>query len=401
MVHNKSAATTTTTLIVPHKTLITICVMLATIMQALDSTIANVALPHMQGTLSATQDQMSWVLTSYIVSAAIMIPLTGWLAGQFGRRKIFLISIAGFTVASALCGMASSLPQIVLFRIMQGVFGAALVPLSQAVLFDINRKEDFGRAMAIWGVGVTMGPILGPALGGWLTENYNWRFVFYINLPIGIAALLGLWYALPENKNSERQKFDFFGFFSLSLMIASLQIMLDRGQLKDWFSDSEIIIEAVLASVGFYWICIQTCSVPKPFINPKLFADRNFLISNIFIFLVGIILFATMALLPPMLQNQLNYPVVLTGLVTAPRGIGTMSAMMLVGYLIKKIDIRKIIAAGLILTAYSLWKMAHFSLTMDTNPIIISGLLQGFGIGLVYVPLSTVAFATLAANLRT
>jgi len=210
--------------------LITVSVMAATIMQAIDSTIANVALPKMQGTLSATQDQMSWVLTSYIIAAAIMIPLTGWLAGRFGRKKVFLISIVGFTIASALCGMATTLPEIVFFRLLQGMSGAALVPLSQAVLFDINKPEDFGRAMAIWGIGVTMGPILGPALGGWLTENYSWRWVFYINVPIGIMAFLGLSAAMPETEKHDH-RFDFFGFITLSLALGALQLMLDRHNI--------------------------------------------------------------------------------------------------------------------------------------------------------------------------
>src|SRR5580692_11076844 len=236
---------------VPYHAIITISVMMATIMQALDSTIANVALPRMQGTLSATQDEMGWVLTSYIVAAAITIPLTGWLAGEFGRRRVFLISIFVFTVASALCGLAESLPQIVLFRFLQGVGGAALVPLSQAVLFDINPPKDFGRAMSIWGIGVTMGPILGPALGGWLTEDYSWRWVFYINLPIGILAFLGLFFTLPDSRNAKGSRFDFLGFGSLSVAIASLQIMLDRGQLLDWFSSREIIIEAFAAGISF------------------------------------------------------------------------------------------------------------------------------------------------------
>jgi DHA2 family multidrug resistance protein len=385
---------------VPNHGLITISVMMATIMQALDSTIANVALPRMQGTLSATQDQMGWVLTSYIVAAAITIPLTGWLAGQFGRRKVFLISIFIFTVASALCGLAESLPQIVLFRFLQGVGGAALVPLSQAVLFDINPPKDFGRAMSIWGIGVTMGPILGPALGGWLTENYSWRWVFYINLPIGVLAFLGLYFTMPENRNSQGSRFDFLGFGSLALGIASLQVMLDRGQLLDWFSTREIVLEAMLAGVSFYVFLVHTFSFPKPFLNPALFKDRNFVASNVFIFLVGVVLFATLALLPPMLQNQLQYPVVLTGLVTAPRGAGTLLGMIVVGRLVTRFDARIIMAVGLALTAFSLWQMTHFSLLMDTWPVVISGIAQGLGVGLVYVPLSTVAFTTLPAHLR-
>src|SRR5580692_7331360 len=245
---------------VPYHAIITISVMMATIMQALDSTIANVALPRMQGTLSATQDEMGWVLTSYIVAAAITIPLTGWLAGQFGRRKVFLISIFVFTVASALCGLAESLPQIVLFRFLQGVGGAALVPLSQAVLFDINPPKDFGRAMSIWGIGVTMGPILGPALGGWLTDNYSWRWVFYINLPIGVLAFAGLFFTMPESRNAQSSRFDFLGFATLSIAIAALQVLLDRGQLKDWFSSSEIVIEGAVSSLAFYLFLVHTFS---------------------------------------------------------------------------------------------------------------------------------------------
>lgn len=379
--------------------LITISVMAATIMQAIDSTIANVALPRMQGTLSATQDQMSWVLTSYIIASAIMIPLTGWLAGRFGRKPVFLISIVGFTLASALCGMATNLSEIVFFRLLQGMSGAALVPLSQAVLFDINRPEDFGKAMALWGVGVTMGPILGPALGGWLTEDYTWRWVFYINVPIGILAFLGLSASMPDT-GKHANRFDFFGFITLSFAIGALQLMLDRGALKDWFSSNEIIIEAMIVGVAFYLFIVHTLTHARPFLSPSLFTDRNFVAGNVFIFLIGIVLFATLALVPPMLQHQMNYPVILTGLVTAPRGAGTMIAMMLVGRLTGTVDARIIMGAGLCLTAFSLWQMTHFDLLMDERPIIITGLLQGFGIGLSYVPLSTLAFGTLPGYLR-
>ncbi|WP_410209953.1 DHA2 family efflux MFS transporter permease subunit [Aquirhabdus sp.] len=384
-----------------NRVIITIAVMLATIMQALDTTIANVALPRMQGTLSATQDQMTWVLTSYIVAAAITIPLTGWLANRYDRRLIFLISIAGFTLASALCGLAENLPQIVLFRLLQGISGAALVPLSQAILFDINPPERHGSAMATWGVGVTMGPILGPALGGWLTENYNWRWVFYINVPIGILAFLGLLFFLPKRPGNPLSRFDFLGFISLSLAIGALQLFLDRGELKGWFSSPEIVIEALVAGIGLYIFVVHMFSHKSPFLNPALFKDRNFLTSNVFIFVVGVVLFATLALIPPMLQGLMNYPVVTTGLVTAPRGIGTMLAMMIVGRLVGRIEVRVLIAFGLVLTIISLWQMTQFSLLMNEWPMIISGVLQGFGVGLVYVPLSTVAFATLPPHLRT
>ncbi len=297
--------------------------------------------------------------------------------------------------------MATSLPQIVLFRFLQGVGGAALVPLSQAVLFDINPPKDFGRAMSIWGIGVTMGPILGPALGGWLTDNYSWRWVFYINLPIGVLAFAGLFFTMPESRNAQSSRFDFFGFASLSLAIAALQMMLDRGPVaglvllaRDRHRGAGV---RHLPSM-FFWSIRFTH--PKPFLNPHLFQDRNFVASNIFIFVVGVVLFATLALLPPMLQNQMQYPVVLTGLVTAPRGVGTLIGMFLVGRLVTRFDARAIIAVGLALTAYSLWQMTHFSLLMDTWPVIISGIIQGFGVGLVWVPLSTVAFTTLPAHLR-
>lgn len=379
--------------------IITLSVMLATIMQALDSTIANVALPHMQGSLAATQDQMAWVLTSYIVAAAISIPLMGWLAGYAGRKLVFLTSIAGFTIASVLCGIATTLPEIVIFRLLQGICGAALVPLSQAILFDINSEQNFGKAMAIWGVGVTIGPILGPALGGWLTENYNWRWVFYINVPIGILAFAGLYFFLPETP-FKKSRFDFFGFLTLSLGVGALQMMLDRGELKDWFSSNEIITEGLFSALGFYLFIIHTLTFKHPFLNPGLFKDRNFMVGNILIFVIGVVLFATLALIPPMLQNQLNYPVVTAGLVTAPRGAGTMLGMIVVGRLIGRIDSRYIMAMGLLLTALSLKQMTTYSLLSDSWAIISAGIVQGFGIGLAYVPLSTIAFSSLQSAMR-
>ena len=385
---------------VRNKALVTVSVMLATIMQALDTTIANVALPKVQGTLSATQDEMGWVLTSYIVAAAITIPLTGWLASEFGRRKVFLNSIILFTVASVLCGLATTLPQIVLFRLLQGVGGAALVPLSQAVLFDINPPKEFGRAMSIWGIGVTLGPILGPALGGWLTDNFSWRWVFFINLPVGMLAYFGLLAAMPESRNAKSSPFDFFGFTTLSLGVGCLQMLLDRGQTKDWFSSPEIVIEAIVGGIGFYLFVIHMFSSTRPYLNPVLFKDRNFVASSIFITVIGVVLFATLALLPPMLQNQMQYPVVLTGLVTMPRGLGTLVGMIVVGRLVKRFDARVIMAVGLVLTAISLWQMTRFSLSMHYEPVIVSGVIQGFGVALVYIPLSMVAFTTLPGALR-
>jgi MFS transporter, DHA2 family, multidrug resistance protein len=383
-----------------HGVLITISVMVASIMQALDATIANVALPRIQGSLSATQDQITWVLTSYIIATAIMMPLSGWLAGQFGRKRVFLLSIVVFTAASVLCGLAQTLPQMVVFRALQGVGGAALVPMSQAVLLDINPPERHGRAMAVWGMGVILGPIIGPALGGWLTDDYNWRWVFYINVPFGIISFLGVLTFLAESPR-KRTRFDFFGFLSLSFALGALQMMLDRGPLKDWFGSTEVWIEATIAAVAFYLFAVHTATAREhPFISPGLFRDRNFLTGNIFVFVVGVVLYATLALLPPLLQEHMGYPVFLTGLITAPRGIGTLVSMVIVGRLIGHVPTRYLILFGLAATAFSLWQMSGFSLLMDGGPIVWSGFIQGFGTGFVYVPLAAVAFATLNPLLR-
>jgi MFS transporter, DHA2 family, multidrug resistance protein len=384
----------------PRRRLITVSVMLASIMQALDNTIANVALPRIQGSVSATQDQIAWVLTSYIVAAAIMTPLSGWLAAQIGRKRIFLYSVVGFTVASMLCGLARSLPQIVLSRLLQGLCGAALVPLSQAVLLDINPPARQARAMAVWVMGVTLGPIIGPALGGWLTEDYNWRWVFYINVPFGILAFLGILSFLPEGPIG-KSRFDFFGFTALSVGIGAFQIMLDRGQLKDWFSSTEIWVEATVAAVALYLFVIHMLTTTKTrFVSPALFKDRNFMTGNLFIFIVGAVLFATLALLPPLLQDLLNYPVVTTGLVTAPRGMGTLAAMFIVGRMMGKVDTRLIIGTGFALTAMSCWQMTGFDLQMDSSKVVWSGISQGLGTGFVYVPLAAATFATLSPALR-
>lgn len=381
--------------------LITLSVMLATIMQALDTTIANVALPHMQGTMGATQDQISWVLTSYIVAAAICMPLTGILSSRFGRKRVLLTAVVGFTLASMLCGAAQSLEQIVLFRLLQGVFGASLVPLSQSVMLDTYPPEKHGSAMAVWGVGVMVGPILGPSLGGWLTEYYNWRWVFYINVPFGILAWLGLVAFLPETETNSGRRFDLTGFLLLALGIGSLQMMLDRGETLDWFASPEVWIEAILAVLGMYLFVVHILTKrAQPFLEPQMFRDRNLTVGLMMIFVVGIILLATMALLPPFLQNLKNYPVIDVGMVLAPRGIGTMVAMMIVGRLSGRVDERWLIGIGLGLTCFSLWEMTLFNLNVSRFDIIRTGITQGFGLGFVFVPLSTLSFSTLLPKYR-
>src|SRR4030081_641250 len=344
-----------------HRGGVTVCVILATIMQALDTTIANIALPYIQGSLSPSQDQINWVLTAYIVAAAIMIPTTGFLSGRFGRKRLLLVSVVGFTIASMLCGRAQSLVQIVLFRILQGVFGAALVPLSQAVLLDIYPKERQGFAMAMWGIAVMVGPVLGPVLGGWLTENYTWRWVFYINLPIGALTFLGIITFLQETEQNAGAKLDWFGFGTLSLAIGALQVLLDRGEQLDWFGSGEIWIEAIVAASAFYLFVAHTFTADEPFVRPALFRDRNFAAGMIFIFIVGVTYLASLALLTPYLQSLMNYPIVTAGLVLGPRGIGTMAAMMIVGQLVGKIDTRLLLAVGLGLTAWAPYPMTGWA----------------------------------------
>lgn len=380
--------------------LITFGTLSATMMQALDTTIANVALPHMQGSLSASQEQVAWVLTSYIVASAIATTPTGYLANRYGVKRIFLIAIAGFTLASMLCGIATSLTEIILYRLLQGVFGAALVPLSQTTLLDSYPPEKQGAAMAIWGVGVMIGPILGPALGGWLTEYYSWRWVFYINLPIGIATFMALKTALPDAKPRGSAPMDFTGFLFLSIAIASLQLMLDRGQSLDWFQSTEIMIECGLVIAALYLFVSHTLTTDKPFISPNLFKDRNLVGGLILIAMLGIVLFSTFALLPPFLQRLQGYPVVTAGLVMAPRGIGTMIAMLISGQILHRVDARLPILFGMILLAYALFWMSNFSLDIGTQEIIISGVVQGLGLGFIFVPLSALTFSTLAPEYR-
>ncbi|HQU69403.1 MAG TPA: DHA2 family efflux MFS transporter permease subunit [Albidovulum sp.] len=383
----------------PHRGLITISIMLGTVMQVLDTTIANVALPSMTGDLGASPDSINWVLTSYIVAAAIMTPVSGWIADRIGRKEFFLISIAGFVAASVACAGAWSLTSMVAFRLLQGVFGAAIVPLSQTFLLDINPRERHGQAMAMWGAGIMVGPIIGPTLGGWLTESYDWRWVFLINLPIGIVALLGCATYLPSMPKRLRG-FDFFGFAMLSLGIGALQLMLDRGGEVDWFSATEIWLELALALSGLWIFVIHITTAKQPFVDPKMFADRNFATSLIFIFIIGVILLASLALLPPMLSRIYGYPTITTGFVMAPRGVGTMISMLLVGRLVRTVDARILVMSGLMLTSASLYMMMGFSPGMDETPIITSGIVQGLGLGLVFVPLSTLAFSTLEMRFR-
>jgi DHA2 family multidrug resistance protein len=379
---------------------ITAGAILAMLMQILDTTIANVALPHMQATLGATRETVSWVLTSYIVASAIAIPITGWLADRIGRRPLFIWSVIAFTAASMLCALAQNLPQMVVFRAMQGVAGAFLVPLAQAVMLDINPRERHGRAMAVFGAGVMIGPILGPVLGGWLTDSFNWRWVFLVNLPVGAIAALLMIRFLPKTERT-RRRFDLTGFFFLAMMLAALQMMLDRGEQLDWFNSWEIWLECGLAISGAWMFGVHMLTSPEPIFDPAIFADRNFITALIVMTFLGFIMLAGLALLPTMLQGLFGYSVLQSGYLTAPRGVGTLLAMVVAGRLTSQFDPRLVMLAGLSGIGLSFWMMSGFSLEMDQQPVISSSVIQGFSIGCLFVPLNTVAFRTMPGRFRT
>jgi DHA2 family multidrug resistance protein len=385
----------------PQRALITICLMIATLMQALDSTIANVALPYMQGSLSASYDQITWVLTSYVVMAAIMTAPVGWLAGRFGRKNLFIACLAGFTATSMLCGIAGSLSEMVVYRMLQGAFGAALVPLSQATLLDIYPAEQRGSAMSIWGMGVMVGPILGPTLGGYLTAHFNWRYVFFVNLPFGIIAILGLLFLMPKVKILTRNSFDLIGFAVLSLGLAGLQIGLDRGEELAWLSSTTIITCFILAGLGFYLFLVHMLTARTPFIPRAIFDDRNFVAGLITMFSVGMVLLASSALLAPFLEGLGNYPVESAGLVMAPRGIGTMAAMLVAGRLSNRVDPRAIMLLGYLLLGASLVMQEGWTQNEAEWVMMATIIIQGLGLGFVFVPLQVVAFYTMKAELRT
>jgi MFS transporter, DHA2 family, multidrug resistance protein len=380
---------------------ITICVMMATIMQVLDITIANVSLPYMQGSLSATLDQVSWVLTSYVVAAAVMTAPVGWLAARYGIKKLLVTCVVGFTIASMLCGIAQSIEEIVAFRIIQGMFGAALVPLSQTVMMNIYPPEQRGWAMSLWGMGVMIGPIMGPILGGWLTEYYTWRWIFFINLPFGVATALGLLAFMDETGGNARLSFDWFGFASLSIAIGALQLMLDRGEQLGWFDATEILVTAIVSAAGFYFFLAHSLTARQPFIALEIFRDRNFVIGLMFMFVCGVLLVASMALMAPLLQNTMGYPIIDAGWLLGTRGFGMAFAMLTAGRLMTRVDPRVLLAVGLGCCTVSLYYSIGFGLDTSVGTIVWVSMLQGYGLGLMFVPLNTVALSSIAPALRT
>jgi DHA2 family multidrug resistance protein len=383
-----------------RRMLVTVCAMTATIMQALDTTIANVALPYMQGSLSASLDQINWVLTSYIVAAAIMTAPIGWLADRFGRKKLFVTCVAGFTVASFLCALAQNIEEIVLFRLLQGMAGAALVPLSQSVLLDAYSVEERGSAMAIWGIGVMLGPIMGPTLGAWLTDNYSWHWVFLINLPIGVITVLGMLAFMEETHRHEHLRFDWSGFIALAVGIGALQLMLDRGEQVGWFGASEIWVETIVSIAGFYYFFAHSLTTPEPFVRFEMFKDRNFVSGCVFMAVIGVVLFGTMALITPFMQILLGYPIQTAGFLLGSRGVGTLLTMMVAPRLMRLLETRWLILAGLLLSGGTLYQMSGFSFDTTQQTIVVISIVQGVGLGLLFVPITTAAFLTLPADLR-
>lgn len=380
--------------------MVTIAVMLAVLMQVLDTTIANVALPHMQASLGATQESVNWVLTSYIVASAIALPISGWLAERVGRKRLLVLAVVGFTIASFLCAIATSLSAMVAFRIIQGLTGAFLVPLAQATLFDINPPEKHAQAMSLFGGGIMIGPILGPVLGGWLTDSFGWRWVFLVNLPVGVLATLLLLRFMPSTP-TQRRKFDLMGFAFLGIALASLQMMLDRGQQLDWFQSTEVGVEAGLFAGALWLFITHTVTARQPIFERAMFADRNFGVGLLFMIVTGVLLLAGLALLPPLLQHLYGYSVLQSGVLTAPRGVGTLISMLVAGRLVGKVDLRLLVALGLALMGFSLHMMTGFAIEQGAGPVVWSGVVQGLGLGLCFVTIQSLAFATLAPRMRT
>ncbi len=380
--------------------LITVFVLISSFMTQLDTTIAVVALPHMQASTSASREQITWVLTSYIIMAAMFTPLSGWFANRFGQKRVMIVSVLGFTFASLLCGLSANFEQLIAFRLLQGMMGAALLPISQAILLDINPPEKHGSAMAVWGMGAVLGPIIGPVLGGYLTDYLSWHWVFIINVPFGLISAAGLLFSMHEHREYKPMQLDLTGFVLLALSVGALQLVLDRGQILDWFESPEIWIVTTISAVSFYLFIVHSLTAKNPFVNLKLFKDSNYLLGNFYAFILGGMLYGTMALTPPLLAELMGYPVRLIGLVSAPRGIAMMISMLFVGRLMGRLDSRLMILTGLVLSGISMWMFSGMSLQMDERLIVLAGIVHGVGAAVMFVPVATVVFMTIPQKNR-
>jgi DHA2 family multidrug resistance protein len=379
--------------------LIAASVMSATFMEVLDTSVANVALPHISGNLSASTDEATWVLTSYLIANAIVLPATGWLTTVFGRKKFLITCIIIFTIASALCGAATNINLLIIARILQGAGGGALQPIAQSVLLESFPPEKRGSAMALYGLGVVVAPIIGPTLGGWITDNYSWRWIFYINLPIGIlASVMALRYVEdpPYIKNQKPGRIDYIGFGLMALGLAALELTLDLGQQRDWFSSPTIVFITFVAVASLIAFVVWELYTPEPIVNLRIFLNRNFAVGTILIASVGVVLYGSTALLPLFLQTVLGYPALESGLAVSPRGLGSMVSMLVVGRLIGKLDGRYMIAFGFIVLGFSTYYFTGITLEIAQSNIVYPMIVSGFAMGFVFVPLTTLAMGTLS-----
>lgn len=384
-----------------NRRMITASVMMATTVVILDMTIATIALPHMQGGLGATQDQVSWVMTTYFMMQAITMSATGWLAGRLGRKRLFIGALAGFAACSILSGNATSIEEILIFRALQGMFSAPIVPISQALMLDSYPRERHAQAMSIWGMGVMLAPVMGPVVGGWLTDEYSWRWVFYLSMPFSILGILGAIVFIRESPKNLDRKFDIFGFLMLALALAGLQFLLDRGESEGWFGSDLIIVTAATALLAAYLFVVHSATTRNPFISPGILKDRNYMIGLGFMFLLGVLVLSMNVLMPLFLQNLRGYPILTAAMVMMPRGLGSLFGLILAGKLSGKMDPRIQIALGFASTAYSAYLFSTFTPDVGIWAFIFAAFFNGIGIGMIFVPLTAVCFWTLPVDLRT
>jgi len=383
-----------------NKWLITITVMLPTVMEIIDTSVANVALPHMQGSLNAGTEEITWVLTSYLVSNAVVLPMTGWLSRMFGRKRFLMTCIILFTLASLLCGAAPNLGALILFRVIQGAAGGALIPISQAILMETFPPRQQGMAMAIFGIGAMTGPIVGPALGGWITDNLNWRWIFYINLPIGLVATImcGLFIFDPDylkRKASEFLQIDYWGLFLLTTSMGALQVVLDKGQQEDWFNSSFILTFSIITTVSLVALIWVELTHPHPIINLRLFKNLSFSAGNLIMFVVGFCLYSSIMLIPMFLQTLMGYSATDAGMVMAPGGVATLITMPFVGAMLAKRDGRKIVLTGLFIGAISMFIMQGLNLEASYWSFVWPRVVLGIGLAMIFVPLTTVTLSVI------
>ena len=386
---------------VEHPTLCSAFVILAALLYSIDWTIAAVALPHMRGSFSATQDQISWVITSYIVASAIVIPTSGFMSARFGRKRVFAGAVAGFTAASVLCGAADSLEVEVVARVIQGVSGSFIIPLSQSIILDTYPPEKHTRMMGFWGVGAVFGPVIGPTLGGYLTEHLDWRWIFYINVPIGLVALAGVLAFLPESKREPGKRLDLFGFLTLALGVGALQMVFDRGERHDWFESAEILMEAGLGMLGLYLFAAHSLTTRNPFLDPRLLLMRGYALGLAFVFLYGMITVPPMVLMPPFMQDLRGMPIETVGLLQSPRGLGLVLSMLCGSLFTNALGPRLLIGVGFGLLAIAGLEMSTWNLDVGAWPIVWTGFLQGAGAGIIWVPLQALIFPSLPPAQRT